>query len=195
MPRPRPRRPTRGRVGAAVVATGVIALALSGCVGDPATTPTPTASSSTEPIFASDEEALAAAVEAYEVYRTASAQITADGGAEPNRIDSTVTPDYAVSLHEEFAAIEELGLTMVGSTRIEQVKLAEAAYVHGSAEVSIYFCRDVTEVRVIGPDGADVTPADRDNRTPIQAFLVSATGDERRLVVDGVELWSGNDFC
>lgn len=195
MPISRPRRSAPRRLAAAVATAGALALALSGCVGAPAPTATTSASSSAEPIFASDEEALVAAEAAYEAYRAASAQITADGGADPNRIDSTVTPDYAASLHDEFETIDELGLRMVGSSRVEQVKLADAAYEDAPAEVSIYLCRDVTEVRIIGPDGADVTPADRDNRTPIQAFLVSAADDERRLVVDKVELWSGNNFC
>jgi hypothetical protein len=182
------------RIAAAGAAAGVLALVLSGCVGTPAPTSTPSASSPA-PIFASDEEALAAAVEAYELYSSASAEVTADGGAEAERVDPTVTQAYAVKLHDEFDALEDVGLTMVGTTKIEDAKLAESGYDEQGASVSIYFCRDVSGVRVIGEDGADVTPSDREDRTPTQAFFVSSSDDPAILLVDGVEQWSGEDFC
>jgi hypothetical protein len=182
-------------MGAAVTVAGVLALALSGCVGAPTPTPTATASSSAEPIFASDEEALAAATEAYERYRSVSATVTAEGGVDAERIDPTVTSDYAMTLHEEFAALAEAGLTIVGATRVHGATLAESAYDEQGATVSIYFCRDVGSVRVLGADGSDVTPADRDDTLPTQAYFVSASHDPAVLLVDGVELWSGEDFC
>ena len=69
MPDARPRRLTP-RVAAMLGSAGVLAVALSGCAGAPAasSTPPPTASASAAPIFASDEEALAAAEAAYEGY-------------------------------------------------------------------------------------------------------------------------------
>ncbi|HEX6365881.1 MAG TPA: hypothetical protein VF000_07010, partial [Agromyces sp.] len=99
MLRSRPRRSVTNRAGAGVVAAASVALLLGGCVGVPGATPTPTAapspSPSPEPIFASDEEALAAAVEAYERYLRVSQMIGEEGGANPRRILSVVTPEYA----------------------------------------------------------------------------------------------------
>ncbi len=80
------RRPSR-RLGAALAAAGALALVLTGCVGGatPTSSPTPTEAA---PIFASDEEALAAAVSAYELYLMASAEDHKDGGrASPERIE------------------------------------------------------------------------------------------------------------
>lgn len=199
MLRSRPRRSVTNRAGAGAVAAASVALLLGGCVGVPGATPTPTAarsaSPSPEPIFASDEEALAAAVEAYEAYSKASAAVTSDEGLDPERIDPTVTPSYGRQLRDEFRVIRDAGLTMTGETVIENAKLAESRYDERSAYVSIYFCRDVSSVRVFNADGADVTPADRDDRTPTQAFLVSVAENPTVLVVDGVELWRGDDFC
>ena len=195
MPIPRRRRSAPRRLGVVSGTVAVLTLSLSGCIGAPAPAPTPSSSTSAEPVFASDEEALAAAVEAYGLYSAVSAEVTADGGAEPGRVDSTVTEGYAVTLHEEFDALAELGLTIVGDTKIEDEGLTESGYDVEGAKVSIYFCRDVSGVRVIGADGVDVTPADRDERTPTQAFLVSSTADPSVLLVDGVEQWSGEDFC
>lgn len=196
MPRSRPAWSARRTGVISMAAAGVIALTMSGCTGAPEPTPTPSAATdAAEPIFASDEEALAAAEEAYERYRATSAEISADGGSDPERIDPVVTTEYAETLHEEFAAFRKLGLTMVGSTGIDTVTLAEANVDSKHAEVSIYLCRDVTNVKVIGPDGADVTPADREDRVPTHAFLVSSDSDPHTLLVDGVSRWSGDNFC
>jgi hypothetical protein len=191
MPSPR----SRSRRGLALAVAGVVALALSGCVGAQGTTPTPSPAESPSPVFASDEEALAAAMRAYEAYSAASQEIAVEGGVHPERIDSTVTPAYAAVLHEEFAALTQAGVTLVGPTRVDAAKLSESTYDERGARISVYFCRDVSEVRVIGVDGSDVTPADRDNRVPTQAFFVSSDDDAATILVDGVELWPGEDFC
>ncbi|MEV1131784.1 hypothetical protein [Agromyces sp. NPDC049794] len=189
MPSPRFRR----RRGLALAVAGVIALVLSGCVGAPAGTPSPSPSPSAEPVFASDEEALAAATKAYEAYRTASAEVAR--GAESSKIDSTVTPSFAETIHGEFEALRDAGLTMVGDVLVDRVRLAFVNPDDTGVTVSIYLCRDVSNVRVISADGSDVTPSDRDPVSPTQAFLKSSSQDPSVLLVDGVELWSGQDFC
>ena len=86
MPISRPKRRAPRRLGAALAAAGALALVLTGCVGSPAPTPSPTPTEAA-PIFASDEEALAAAVKAYELYtRSVASQVTDDGGVEPERV-------------------------------------------------------------------------------------------------------------
>ena len=83
MPFPPLIRTARGRVAASAAAGVLVALLLGGCTGTPAPTASPTPSASAaEPVFASDEEALAAAVEAYEKYRAASALIATVESAE-----------------------------------------------------------------------------------------------------------------
>src|SRR5688572_12399756 len=163
----------RRHVGA-LAAAGVLAVVLGGCGGAPAATPSATPSaSSAEPIFASDEEALAAATAAYEKYRVVSAQISADGGRDADRIDTVVSSDYAATLKEEFAAFQSLGVRAIGEVKVDSISLSEWSGKDESVEVSIYLCRDVTDVQIIGPDSEDATPADRAERTPTLAFLVS----------------------
>ncbi|MGW4929763.1 hypothetical protein ACWEOH_11450 [Agromyces sp. NPDC004153] len=193
MPIPRRRRAVR-RAASVVAATG-LALVLAGCVGGPTPTPTPTTAKTPTPIFASDEEALAAAEAAYAKYNAASAVVTADGGTNPQRVDETVTSEYAETLHEEFAALADAGLRMTGETTFYEAALAENAVDGEGARVTIYLCRDVSAVRVVASDGSDVTPADRDASAPTQVFFVSTAENPTVLLVDGVDRWTGEDFC
>lgn len=180
-------------VGVAVAAAGLLALALAGCTGAPTPTPTPTESSA-EPIFASDEEALAAAVEAYQAFETISLQIAKEGGVGPERIEGTATDRYLPQLLDEFDQYRELGIRVEGQSSIDSTRLAEYTEDSDGARVALYVCRDVTGVRVLDSAGSDVTPADRDDRTPLIAFLISEPS-KSHLLVDNVELWSGDDFC
>ncbi len=67
----------RAPTSIALVALAV--LLLSGCL-PPQTTVTPTPEATAAPVFASDEEALAAATAAYAAYLAMSDQIFAEGG-------------------------------------------------------------------------------------------------------------------
>ena len=190
--RRKPRAPRR--LGSALAAAGALALVLTGCVGSPAPSPSPTPSEAA-PVFASDEEALAAAVEAYELYSAASKSVTDDGGVEPERVDPYVTESLATALHEEFAAFRESGVRSTGPLATDTESLVEWSQEGDSAAVSIYFCRDVSGVRVVDTAGKDVTPADREERVPSQAFLVSTSKEPETLIVDGIDRWSGDSFC
>ncbi|HEU0180866.1 MAG TPA: hypothetical protein VFR16_01660, partial [Agromyces mariniharenae] len=99
MPIPRRRR-AAPRGAAVVVATG-LALALAGCVSAPTPTPTPTAADTPAPIFASDEEALAAAETAYARFVEATTAVTNGGGASPDGLDSVASGE---ALEDERAA-------------------------------------------------------------------------------------------
>src|SRR5690606_7687607 len=82
----------------------LITLVLTGCTQpDPMPTPPPTPSSA--PVFASDEEALAAAEEAYGKYLEESDQIIRDGGARPERLRPLVSD---VIYRREVAGFEQL---------------------------------------------------------------------------------------
>jgi hypothetical protein len=194
MPEPHHDRAVTRRIGAAVAVAGVMALALSGCVGAPAPTPTPSASASAKPIFASDEEALAAAEAAYSTFEAVSHDIASDSGRQPERIETVATPTYAPELVQEFAQYRELEIRADGSVKLDSFSLVQHTENDSSSEVVIYVCRDVSGVRILDANGADLTPADRAARTPLIASL-RADGPGEKLLVDGVELWSGEDFC
>ena len=77
-----------------VAGVAIGALLLSGCLPQqPTATPPPEATAA--PIFASDEEALAAATAAYAAYLAMSDQILKDGGKDPDRNWISLSDDAA----------------------------------------------------------------------------------------------------
>lgn len=177
---------------AAVALVLAAALSASGCTPDasgkpPASTPSATA------LFASDEEALAAAEEAYRAYLAKSDQITAESGTAPGRIDSLVSPDLKPDIHLSFSKFEQGNLHTEGNSTFDSVTIQSVTdNTDGTAVVDVYLCLDFTGVRVFTGSGEDVTPRDRTNRLPMSIrFLASESG----LRLEGSETWSGENFC
>lgn len=196
MPIRRPRRAARRRIGAVGTVAVALGLLLTGCVGAPAPTPTPTPTeeSTAAPIFASDEEALAAAEAAYEAYSSMVNAIANDGNQGAERIRDVVTNAYAGQIEKMFNDLTQRGLTIDGNTQVDSFRLVESAEMDGRAEVTILLCSDVTGSRILDASGIDVTPANRPNRSALQAIVVSSDGDSGRLIVDKEDPWSG-DYC
>lgn len=192
----RPTRRSRPRVGAALAAAGALALLLSGCTGDaPAPAPSPSADAA-EPIFASDEEALAAAESGYSSHLALVDQLTASGGTDVVGLDEVATPSYAAGLEDSLQRLHESGTRTQGETRFDSAGLIERFDSEGAVTVNVYLCLDVSNVRVLDAAGQDVTPTERQDRAPVQVEFVSASaGDPTQLVVSGAQSWSGDDFC
>lgn len=160
----------------------------------PASDAAPSAAATDEPIFASDEEALAAAVEAYEAYADMSEQIASEGGTDPSRIEQVATADLAPYLIAEFEALRESGLRFVGENRISDAKLADRSETDQFARVSAYLCRDVGDVRILDSDGTDVTP-EGDTVTAVLAHFVSSDRNSNALKLEDSEPWDDSSFC
>ncbi|HEY9498117.1 MAG TPA: hypothetical protein VIQ78_03755, partial [Terrimesophilobacter sp.] len=166
---------------------------LSGCVPqEPVITPEPEPSST--PVFASDEEALAAATDAYAKYLEGSDQIAHDGGAGADRITSYLTTAQAAKELETFAQLKESGRSTQGATTFDKVRLQQyEKSPQGTDVVVVYLCLDVSAVEVQDAKGKDVTPSDRTNRLPLEVGFEAS--DSSRLLISRSEPWSGSDFC
>lgn len=184
-------RTRRTVVAAAAVAFGLVA-ALAGCDAgpvDPTSSPPP---SPAPPIFASDEEALAAAEAAYAAYLAASNQIFRDGGRDRGRIRNVSTSAYADVLEAEFKSFEDHGLRMTGSTDYDIVELVDADLATGTTQT--YACLSVGDSKILDADGNDVTVKDRP--AVVAVLLTFELGDVAgELVLGGSEAWSGESFC
>lgn len=135
------------------------ALALTGGVlaacgsSEPAPTPTPTA------VFASEDEAFAAAEKVYRAYNDAGNKnrIGADG-AEP---EDFLIGDALEGYYQGQQYLRNQGVTLEGTTRVTEFLRDAVEVTNETASVTATICQDVTELRGLDESGNDVTPVSR----------------------------------
>jgi hypothetical protein len=166
----------------------LVALVLSGCL-PPKQHETPEPHRTATPVFASEEEALAAAEEAYREYLRVSDLIASEGGEDPERLAPFVTPDWLDKEKEVFASIQLSGRRSVGTTAVSSMTLQAV-----EAEVmSVYVCLDTRLSRVLDAEGIDVTPEDRPAIVDLElTFDIETDG---ALVLARSEPWPTGSFC
>jgi hypothetical protein len=169
-------------------------LLLPGCTGDaPIVLPSP--ESSTAPVFATDEEALAAAEAAYGEYLAASSTISSKEGSTADGLRQFVTDDYFVEVKASVERFNNDGREQQGKPTFDSITLQQFAdtYIE-PVVVVVYLCVDVSATTFVDAKGNDQTPPDRALRVPLE---VSFVGVERtkRLLIDSSEAWTGEDFC
>lgn len=181
----------------ALAAALTCVLVLSGCMPtDDIITPPP--SPSTAPIFASDEEALAAATEAYAKYLEVSDQILADGGSNPERLLTVATRPLFDTQSTGFETARTENVHNVGRTTFDSVLLQQydPSSTDGVGVIRLYLCVDLTNVDVVDENGQSVVSNSRPDRIPFEVTFDSvrdANGDE--LLVASQDKWGGRDFC
>ncbi len=162
----------------------VASLALVGCVpGDqPAPSPAPTEAA----VFASEEEALAAAEEVYGNYLATLDAIFEDGGENPERLLDFASPEVFEQEAAGFERFQSQKLRGLGaSTFTARLQSYEAI-----GSVTIYVCEDISNTDVLGHDGASVVAPDRTNQIP---YEVTVAGTPLRVVMRDV--WPMGDIC
>lgn len=171
-------------VGAMMVAGMLL---FSGCGGGapiPTLPPTPSAT----PIFASEEEALAAAEEAYAAYLEMSNLIGSEGGVDPERMAPLVTAERLDIELRGFETLRQSGLRLVGHTTFETVDVQRVEQVGEDVEVVFYACWDASLSRVMNEVGEDVTPPDRLDRMVLEVVMVTESG-EPPLILASDDAW------
>ena len=183
------------RILSSVAGVALVALLLTGCL-PPESTVTPTPQPSSTPVFASDEEALAAAEAAYAEYLAVSDAILNDGGEDPDRIDTVVTGDLIATEKDGFADFRESGYRSVGATMFDNVSLQR--YEPSSAGVDVvrlYLCSDVSAVDVVDASGVSIVSPDRPERTAFEVGFDLADPSTPFLVLSSKEVWTGGGIC
>ncbi len=167
---------------------------LSGCLPTepPANTAAPQPTST--PLFASEEEALAAAVEAYGAYLEMSDLIASEGGVNPERIAPFVTEDWLEKEVEVFDELAASGNRLVGHSEIVSTTLQQTnSSGSGETNISIYACVDFSNTRVMNDTGSDITPATRNPLVSLELGFQATSRNSVRLFQS--EPWPGDSFC
>jgi len=163
---------------------------LAGCVGPPVVTPVPTPTAT--PVFASDEEALAAAEEAYAAYVAVADSILSEGGAQPDRLSDVATGEFLEVSLAGFKSAQTQGIHSIGRTVVKSTTLQ--AYYPNSGPmglVVIYTCDDISAVDVVDASGVSVVKVDRPPQTTFAVTFDLVDGDLR---ISNREAWS-NEPC
>jgi hypothetical protein len=182
------------RLIAASAAACAVTVALAGCT-PPDQRPTPTSIPTTQnsPAFASDQDALKAATDAYAAYLKMSDTIAHDGGANPERIKPYVTGDALKAALKSAKQFREAGAHSTGDTswRNPKLKVAEYADLH-RVRISFYICDDVSGVDVVDSVGESLVS---DTRPAKATFEVDTVNDAIGLVITSKRAWSGSTVC
>ncbi|WP_129586662.1 hypothetical protein [Microterricola viridarii] len=179
------------------LAAALLAGLLTGCVNAPLPVPSPTETpDAAAPLFATDEEALAAAEAAYAAYLAASDEILASGGVKPERLVPFVSPAFFEHEMEGFERAREEGLRYVGETAFSRFEL-QAHNPNpgpGSTVVSAYVCVNYAGVDVVDAGGLSRTAPNRPaDLAFVVGFIAGSTADE--LILATKEPWAGTGVC
>ncbi|PFG30388.1 hypothetical protein [Paramicrobacterium agarici] len=179
----------RRAVATLACATAVVAGATACTPAEPEKTPTPTKTA----IFASEDEALQAAVDVYQQYSAAYDE--ALSSAEP---DYSAVSKYATErfISELVAADEEVanGSMVEGTSSFDTVSLVDFDHRSDPVKVDIKLCRDVSKQAIVDANGKDITPDERLERFPFEVLLVWDDANST-LKVDDLGSWQGENFC
>ena len=167
------------------------ALAATGCTPEPAKPHTPAPSST--PLFASDEEALAAAEEAYAAYVAVNDQVYEDGGVGAERLEQVATGAQLEADTLGMNEVARLGYHSSGKTSFDNISLQQYQpdAADGVSVVTVYLCQDVSGIDVFDPSGNSVVLETRPDRTKFEvSFDRADSASERSLLVSNRSPWS-----
>lgn len=167
--------------------TLVEALLLAACTTPAPMPPAPPTPDAT-PVFASDEEALAAAEEAYGAFLLTLDAILADGGQKPERLLEVASESVLDQESPGFAQMRADGLRGVGSAKSSLV-LQSANWDTG--EVTAYACDDLSGTAILDSNGQPY--GNTESSVSVFEYEVEFLGQP--LKVAARSPWNGSSTC
>lgn len=144
-------------------------------------------------MFASDEEALAAAEELYGRYLRIANKIGQGGwkdtsGLEEVEKDGALDDDRKNAAEFSSRGWVQTGSSSFDSTRLQQLRDGGAGHIG----LVVYLCVDVSSVDVVDATGKSVVTSTRLDRQPLEIAMDDTDGV---LKLNRSQVWSGKDFC
>ena len=170
------------------------ALAVSGCTPDKPS-PVPSVSQSGTPLFASDEEALAAAEEAYAAYLAVVDNVLQSSGDGADSLTSVASGEALEQAAADAAEFRAKDLHTAGNTGLRNIELQDFNLSSGGDGVDViaYVCEDATGVDLLNASGVSIVGPNRADLTPFEVSFGVAS--ERRLILTSRLLWEGEGPC
>lgn len=144
-------------------------------------------------LFASDQEALDAAVEVYREYLFVSDLIMQDGGANPERIETYASGQALEYSLESFDVFKGKGLRSVGFYNIQNTLLQQRRTTAEGTDVHFYACNDISAIDIIDENGKS-TLTDTRAYQFVELVQVSFTSEPSGMV-SHLEFWQGLEVC
>ncbi|MBX9718355.1 MAG: hypothetical protein K2X36_05875 [Microbacteriaceae bacterium] len=179
------------RLTLAVLPLALLVASLAACA-ESARIPPPENSSAVEPLFASDEEALAAATEAYEEYLAVLDSVLQAPRPLSSEFDGIAAGQALEDATSNVQQFLEEGLSITGPRSIGSVELQQLIASDREVEVIAYFCEDVNGVLLLDSTGASLTTEDRPDHAVFQVTVTMSTSTS--IVVER-EFWSNEVSC
>ncbi|MCU1440154.1 MAG: hypothetical protein JWP85_1151 [Rhodoglobus sp.] len=181
------------RTARALVLAFALAVLLTGC--HPPTLTKVRGWPGATPVFASEEEALAAAEEAYGEYLAVSDAITADGGANPERIEGLVTAEQYQAELDGFELFRSNAWHTTGFSSFEPIMLEYYEEVgNGFAEIAFLVCSDTSKLVIVQSNGEPLSLSGSSRQIVDLKFVNDSIRSDRLLLKSG-GLWSTDESC
>jgi hypothetical protein len=156
----------RGRVTArlapTILAIGLLAAALTACDATPDPVETP-------PVFASEEEAFAAAEETYRAYVDAVNDVDLSDPSTFDPVFELTTGELNASDRTGLSNYHADGVQVAGRSEIRSIEAASIDLQGGSYGLAV--CLDVSSIQVTDPNGNSLVDPDR---VDVQSYVVTA---------------------
>lgn len=172
----------------------VLLVLVLGACAEPVRLPPAEPAASEQPLFATDEEALAAATAAYEEYLAVSNAILRDGGQEPERLAGMVSDEVFTVENEGYLILRENEWRATGGILLSNVVLQQVIqYGDGTAEIVAYVCASVEGTDIVDAEGeSQVDPS----REPFLAHeVVFRFSDLDQFAIDEKKQWDVGSVC
>lgn len=130
------------------------------------------------------------AIAAVTAYFDRSAEIAAEGGARPERIEDVVTAAWLSEELTGFDALRALGARQVGKPVVTRIEVSAIRGISAVTEIVLHACTETSAVQIRTSDGLE-SPAG----AGVSRVTVYVVPERGVLKVDNVNAWADVSWC